>query len=141
MANIADNLKRLLGTTGYNIQEILENADSLGGSGVSIPSIEFETEDDENWSLGEVKGIENVTTYSGQCLVTLTGIYDGNRYTIGQMPTSASFLIHSPTDDTPHGYYYIIIPSHQKIRFLLFDVAEDGTVVYNEKDMAIPVMM
>ena len=33
MANIADNLKRLLGTTGNNIQEILENTDSIGYSG------------------------------------------------------------------------------------------------------------
>lgn len=47
MANIADNLKRLLGTEGNNIQEVLENADSIGGGTGDIPTIEFiEANDD-----------------------------------------------------------------------------------------------
>ena len=139
MANIADNLKRLLGTTGHNIQEILENTDSLGGSGASIPSIEFVLDDEDNASLGEVKGIEDVVTYVGPCLVTLTGISGGNRYMIGQMPTSAMFTTNSPSDNMPHGYYYIIIPNHQEIRIYLFDVAEDvaedGAVNYKTKSI------
>ena len=73
MANIADNLKRLLGTEGHNIQEVLENTDSIGGSG-NIPYIQFVVTMDEetgrpNYSVGEKRGITDATDYFGACII------------------------------------------------------------------------
>ena len=78
MANIADNLTRLLGTTGYNIQEILENTDSLGGgsSSLNIPMIEFvmtaDGPSEVAVSIGEVKNIDDVNDYVGMCIIVYT---------------------------------------------------------------------
>ena len=69
MANIADNLKRLLGTEGHNIQEVLENADSIGGNG--IPYIEFVIDSDDI-VVGDVRGINDVSNYTGPCFVKFT---------------------------------------------------------------------
>ena len=74
MANIADNLKRLLGTEGHNIQEVLENADSIGGGSSDIPYIQFIVTTDTktgqpNYSVGEKRGITDATNYRGACIV------------------------------------------------------------------------
>lgn len=77
MANIADNLKRLLGTEGNNIQEVLENADSIGGG--SIPYIEFvavdETGESGAYRVSEVRGIQNITNYTGPCYIKFVASY------------------------------------------------------------------
>ena len=109
MANIADNLTRLLGTTGYNIQEILENTDSLGGGSVSIPLIEFVGVEDVpgTYSYGEVKGIDDVTNYAGVVHIKLTsptgdslGTFIGNA-----MPDRANeqtrYMILVPDESSP----------------------------------------
>lgn len=122
MANIADNLKRLLGTTGHNIQEILENADSLGGSGVSIPSIEFETEDDENWSISECKGIPVPSEYSGACIVKIK--YAGEN-------TVGTWFANAVLNDTDSAiYYHELVPSGYSDQW--FRVKTDGTVAKGE---------
>ncbi len=69
MANIADNLKRLLGTEGHNIQEVLENADSIGGGTGDIPMIEFTVDDDSHWHVSQTVGFEDAETYAGMCII------------------------------------------------------------------------
>ena len=74
MANIADNLKRLLGTEGHNIQEVLENADSIGGGSSDIPMIEFIQDDENHWHVDQTVGIEDTDTYSGMCIIKASGV-------------------------------------------------------------------
>ncbi len=77
MANIADNLKRLLGTEGNNIQEVLENADSIGGGASDIPYIQFVQTgestgpDDLAFEVGEIRGITDATKYTGPCYMNI----------------------------------------------------------------------
>ena len=107
MANIADNLKRLLGVGGNNIQEILENTDSLGGA--SIPSIEFvEVEDvPGTYSLGEVKGIDDVTNYAGAVCIKLSsptgdsvGTFIGNAMP-DYVNEQTRYIMLGPDESTP----------------------------------------
>ena len=69
---IANNLSRLLGSTGSSIQEILENTDSIINA---FPMIEFisSPDPDDNTkqivTLGESRGIFDRESFLGLCLI------------------------------------------------------------------------
>ena len=111
MANIADNLKRLLGTEGYNIQEVLENADSIGGGSSDIPIIEFIKTDDNTWSIDKTTGIDDPEWYAGPCIIKTTNTYGDARLFIGNAynGTYGAIVFTSSVATVSYAYHIFIV--------------------------------
>ena len=140
MANIADNLKRLLGTEGHNIQEVLENADSIGGG--SIPYIQFvQTEEsiesgDPVFEVGEIRGITDATKYTGPCYInvissTMTIPAPG----ITMLGSAYSYPLTTPKDPEDEveyvSIYSIMVITMSVATVMTFKVYINGSVDFN----------
>ena len=110
MANIADNLKRLLGTEGNNIQEVLENADSIGGGSGGLPMIEFTLDEDEHWHVGQTVGIEDAQSYVGMCTIKILSTHSPDNISafIGNAMESVYCLILGANASTINIYIFIV---------------------------------
>lgn len=126
MANIADNLKRLLGTEGHNIQEVLENADSIGGGSGDIPMIEF-TQDDDTWSIDKTTGIDDPEGYIGQCTIKFT-TSDGNIISyIGNacFGTYGAIVFDTSTSSSVDYHYHVFTVSGSTVTCNMFNHREN----------------
>lgn len=118
MANIADNLKRLLGTEGNNIQEVLENTDNIGGGSSDIPTIEFIEANDNTWSINKTTGIDDPEWYKGPCIIKTTDTYGDAKSFIGNAYNGTyGVIVFTSSVATVSCTYHIFIVSGDTVTY------------------------
>ncbi len=137
MANIADNLKRLLGTEGNNIQEVLENADSIGGGVGNIPFIEFIAADTTGesglYTVGEVRGIDNASNYTGPGFIKVVASSLSPFSGVSMLGKA----IQNVYSDVPLTMYSYSILVQNNLMLLVFGVGTSDTV--ESRHLAVPL--